>query len=386
MTGVKRLLGTIADPSQNNQTTTIFGEQIVTIQHASLLESFQYHINTKTIMTTVTNGGTVTQSDSMGVLSSSTATNGSARIETKKRLRYSPGNEGYAIFTTLFENGGVAGATQFAGIFDNTDGYFLGFNGTDFCVGRRKDSVNYLTTDVNQDFLAKYDPTKLNIFVIKYAWLGTAPITFYWLDNSGKWIQIKRLDIANTLTAPSISNPQLPMAVEVIKTSGASDIVIKTGSWNCGTSQENSDIGNSEFSWRASATGVTTENVLVNFRNRTTFQGVTNKVRITLLYMSGSSDGIKPASVKVYKNLAIGGTPSWSSRDSNSIMEIDTAGTVTPNINALEFSLELGKTDSKAIELFKLDIHIDPTETLTVTGESANASDLVFFLRWHEQF
>jgi len=386
MTGVKRLLGTIADPSQNNQTTTIFGEQIVTIQHASLLESFQYHINTKTIMTTVTNGGTVTQSDSMAVLSSSTATNGSARIETKKRLRYRPGNEGYATFTTLFENGGVAGATQFAGIFDNTDGYFLGFNGTDFCVGRRKDSVNYLTTDVNQDFLAKYDPTKLNIFVIKYAWLGTTPITFYWLDNSGKWIQIKRLDIANTLTAPSISNPQLPMAVEVIKTSGASDIVIKTGSWNCGTSQENSGIGNSDFSWRASATGVTTESVLVNFRNRTTFQGVTNKVRITLLYMSGSSDGIKPASIKVYKNLAIGGTPSWSSRDSNSIMEIDTAGTVTPNINALEFSLELGKTDSKAIELFKLDIHIDPTETLTVTGESANASDLVFFLRWHEQF
>jgi len=386
MTGVKRLLGTIADPSQNNQTTTIFGEQIVTVQHASLLESFQYHINTKTIMTTVTNGGTVTQSDSMAVLSSSTATNGSARIETKKRLRYRPGSEGYAIFTTLFENGGVAGATQFAGIFDNTDGYFLGFNGTDFCVGRRKDSVNYLTTDVNQDFLAKYDPTKLNIFVIKYAWLGTTPITFYWLDNSGKWIQIKRLDIANTLTAPSISNPQLPMAVEVIKTSGASDIVIKTGSWNCGTSQENPDIGNSDFSWRASATGVTTENVLVNFRNRTTFQGVTNKVRITLLYMSGSSDGTKPASIKVYKNLAIGGTPSWSSRDSNSIMEIDTAGTVTPNINALEFSLELGKTDSIAIELFKLDIHIDPTETLTVTGESANASDLVFFLRWHEQF
>ena len=386
MTGVKRLLGTIADPSQNNQTTTIFGEQIVTVQHASLLESFQYHIDTKNILTTVTNGGTVTQSDSMGVLSSSTATNGSARIETKKRLRYRPGSEGYAIFTTLFENGGVAGATQFAGIFDNTDGYFLGFNGTDFCVGRRKDSVNYLTTDVNQDFLAKYDPTKLNIFVIKYAWLGTTPITFYWLDNSGKWIQIKRLDIANTLTAPSISNPQLPMAVEVIKTSGASDIVIKTGSWNCGTSQENPDIGNSDFSWRASATGVTTENVLVNFRNRTTFQGVTNKVRITLLYMSGSSDGTKPASIKVYKNLAIGGTPSWSSRDSNSIMEIDTAGTVTPNINALEFSLELGKTDSIAIELFKLDIHIDPTETLTVTGESANASDLVFFLRWHEQF
>jgi hypothetical protein len=386
MTGVKRLLGTIADPSQNNQTTTIFGEQIVTVQHASLLESFQYHINTKTIMTTVTNGGTVTQNDSMAILSSSTATNGSARIETKKRLRYRPGSEGYAIFTTLFENGGVAGATQFAGIFDNTDGYFLGFNGTDFCVGRRKDSVNYLTTDVNQDFLAKYDPTKLNIFVIKYAWLGTTPITFYWLDNSGKWIQIKRLDIANTLTAPSISNPQLPMAVEVIKTSGASDIVIKTGSWNCGTSQENPDIGNSDFSWRASATGVTTENVLVNFRNKTTFQGVTNKVRITLLYMSGSSDGTKPASIKVYKNLAIGGTPSWSSRDSNSIMEIDTAGTVTPNINALEFSLELGKTDSIAIELFKLDIHIDPTETLTVTGESANASDLVFFLRWHEQF
>jgi len=172
----------------------------------------------------------------------------------------------------------------------------------------------------------------------------------------------------------------------VIKTSGASDIVIKTGSWNCGTSQENPDIGNSDFSWRASATGVTTENVLVNFRNKTTFQGVTNKVRITLLYMSGSSDGTKPASIKVYKNLAIGGTPSWSSRDSNSIMEIDTAGTVTPNINALEFSLELGKTDSIAIELFKLDIHIDPTETLTVTGESANASDLVFFLRWHEQF
>ena len=140
---------------------TTFGESIVAQRFTEILEEFQYNINTKTLTDGSENNATVTQSDSMAILTSSTTSNGHAQLESKKKLRYRPGHEGYAFFTALWANGGVANSKQYCGLFDDGDGYFLGYNGTDFVVGYRKDTTDTTVSTFNGDsaFSTNFDNT-----------------------------------------------------------------------------------------------------------------------------------------------------------------------------------------------------------------------------------
>jgi len=378
------------DIGSNLSFNTTFGEGIVAQRHTEIVEQFQYNINTKTLSTTVANGGTVTQDDSMAVITSSTAINGAAQLQTKKKLRYRPGHEGYGFFTALWSSGGVAGAKQYIGLFNVTDGYFLGYNGTDFVVGRRKDSVDTTTSTLNGDplFTEKFDPTKLNIFQITYGWLGTAPVNFYWMDSNGKWRLIHKMKLPNTLTGPSVTNPALPVCVDITKTSGATSLIMKTASWHAGISHDGDTEGDRRFTGTISATNVTTEVVLINFRNKSTYASKTNQVRAVAEYMAAASDGTKTGIIKIYKNLAIGGTPSWGDVDTtNSIMETDTAGTVTPSDANLLMAIPLGRQSSQAIQdLGQLNFFLYPGETATITGQSSANMDFIFTARWREEF
>ena len=377
------------DQGGNVSFNTIFGEHITALRHTEILEQFQYNINTNTLTTAVANGGTVTQADSMAVLTSSTATNGSANLASKQSLRYRPGHEGYVFFTAMWPNGGVAGAKQYIGLLDANDGYFLGYNGTNFVVGRRDATTDYTTSDFNEDqeFTAKFDNTKLNIFMITYGWLGVAPIQFWWMNEKGQYILIHKMKTPNVLTKPSISQPAVPVSMNITKTSGATSIIMKSSSWHAGISHDGDVKGDRWFSGTISKTGVTTEAVIVSFQNLTTFQGRANKVKVVGKLFGMSADSTKNSIIKIYKNLAIGGTPSWSNVDAtNSVMQIDTAGTVTPSASALEFSFPMAKNEAKEIDVSTFEIFLLPGETSTITGQGAQSTDFTFTARWAEGF
>lgn len=380
----------IRDDQDRIHLISTFGEGIVGERVSDVLELFQYNINTQTLTATVANGGTVTQADSMAVLTSSTATNGAANLKSKHVVRYRAGHEVYSIFTSLWANGGVAGAKQYIGLFTNTDGFFLGYNGTDFVVGRRKDSSDTVVSTFNgsAEFTNRFDPTKLNIFSITFGWLGTAPVNFYWMNPEGKMILIHQMKLPNTLTGPSTTNPVLPMSADITKTSGATSIVMKSGSWHGGVIHNGDDqVADRYYSKIISATAISTETVLINYQNVSTFQSKTNLVDIEGALLEAASDGTKIGLVKIYRNLAIGGTPSWANIDAtNSVMQTDTAGTVTPSDANLLLAITLGRTDSQLISLKDLDFVIHPGETLTVTAQSTANMDFSFFLRWRERF
>jgi hypothetical protein len=366
-----------------------FGEGIVGQRISDVLELFQYNINTETLTSTVANGGTVTQADSMAILTSSTATNGAAQLQSKHVVRYRAGHEVYSIFTSLWANGGVAGATQYIGLFNGTDGFFLGYNGTDFVVGRRKDSVDTTVSTFNgsAEFTNRFDPTKLNIFSITFGWLGTAPVNFYWMNPEGKLVLIHQMQLPNTLTGPTVTNPVLPVCMDITKTSGATSIVMKSGSWHGGVIHNGIDkVSDRFFSKIISATTVSTEAVLINFQNVSTFQSKTNLIDVEGALLEAASDGTKIGLVKIYRNLAIT-SPSWTNVNAtNSVIQTDVAGTVTPSDNNLLLALTLGRTDSKLINLKDLDFVLHPGETLTVTAQSTANMDFSFFLRWAEHF
>jgi hypothetical protein len=197
---------------------------------------FSYNINSDIVNTSVSNGGTVTEAESMAILASSTATNGSAQLESIRQIKYRPGLGALARFSTIFTTG-VAGAVQLSGVGDEEDGFFFGYNGTSFGINTRKNSVDTWVSQTawSEDTMDGSGPsgmtlnhTFLNIYAIEYQ---GGQIIFRLEDNLiGKIINVHKVKYANLFTSPSTFNPTFPMHMDIIKTSGNTDVIMKTAS------------------------------------------------------------------------------------------------------------------------------------------------------------
>jgi hypothetical protein len=381
------------DPAGRIALNSIFGDQIVVQRVPDIQEQFHYNVNTKTLdTTTVGAGAAAIQEDSMLHVNTGTTTTGEVMVATKHSIHYHPGYEGWALFTALWNDGGIAGAVQYIGPFSSDDGYFIGYDGTDFVVGRRKETVDtkILSSAFNGDptFIGEFDNTKLNIFRISYGWLGTATISFEWKSPDG-WKVIHQMKQENQDTEPNTSNPQLPICIHVKKSSGATNISMHSGSWGGGVSGpigEDQHVGDRYFTGVASKAAVSTEAVIVNFQNVSSFQSKTNRVVAEGVRLGTAVDGTKSAIIKIYKNLTIT-SPTWADVDAtNSIMQTDTVGTVTPSDANLLWAYPLSKAGSVLDDIRNIDFEILPGETLTVTAQSAAATDVEFSARWRERF
>lgn len=384
---IYNLLKSGEDSAGRASFNTTFGDKIIVDRHADIEEQFHYNINTKTLTATEANSGTVTQENDMLKLSSSTNVAGSAKLTSKNVIRYRPGFEGYALFTALWENEGVATSVQHIGPVTDNDGYYIGYTNTNFVVGRRLGGTDteVVEANFNGGDISGMDKTKLNIFRITWGWLGTATITFEWKSQAG-WVIIHQMLLENSLTRPHVNNPMLPIQAEVTKTAGATNIIMRSGSWNGGMMGDDTGVGDRYFTDSTSSTNVTTEAVLIHFQNVSTFQSKTNRVVVEGVKLSMASDGTKTGKIKIYKNLSISGA-SWSNVDAtNSVMQTSTAGSVTPNDANLLMEYDLGRTSAVVDDIRDLDMKIRPGDTVTVTGQSTANMDFNFAARWREHF
>lgn len=124
---------------------TAFGEQLAAQLSNELLLDFTYNINSIFIEAQENQSGTVTQSNGMAVCSTGAAANSSALMRSRDRARYQPGYGTRTRFTALFTTG-VANSTQIAGIGDESNGFFFGYNGTSFGILHRRDGLPEVRT------------------------------------------------------------------------------------------------------------------------------------------------------------------------------------------------------------------------------------------------
>ena len=115
---------------------TAFAELSVSEASPIVQIHFPYNINSE-IVETQNNGGTVTVVNNKAHISTGAAANQSAALLTITPVKYNPGQGGMIRFTSLYTTG-VANSTQWVGIGNSTDGYFFGYNGTDFGILRRQ--------------------------------------------------------------------------------------------------------------------------------------------------------------------------------------------------------------------------------------------------------
>jgi hypothetical protein len=92
-----------------------------------------YGLNPTEVTTTTNASGTVTATDSTFVCTTGTSVGGAGAVQSRKRLRYRPGQGVIGRFTALFTSG-VANSYQVAGYGHSEDGVYFGYKGTQFGI------------------------------------------------------------------------------------------------------------------------------------------------------------------------------------------------------------------------------------------------------------
>lgn len=232
----------------------VFDTQIVNSRYNQLEISFDTAPSATLITNTTSGGGSVTNTNGHSLYATGTATTASAKGVSVQSVKYRPGAEIYSYFTAAF-TAGIANSFQRIGIYDSNNGFFIGYSGATFGVSLRTGGVDTFTArsswngdpldgSSGSEFTRSGTPeainlTYSNVFRIRFGWLGSASILFEVLSPDESWIVFHTIKKPNSQLNPSIANPDLPMTIEVSKTSAGSpstDLVMATGCWAAGAS------------------------------------------------------------------------------------------------------------------------------------------------------
>jgi len=239
------------------------------------------------------------------------------------------------------------------------------------------------------------DPTKGNVYQIRYQWLGYGAICFFVEDptNAGDWALAHIIKYANANTLPSVNNPTLPIFFSVKNSSNTSDIVLYSASCMGGTEGIDGSRAHLHYGVGYSdSTGVgTTEVPILTLHNPVSWQGVPNRKRLHITATGVTIEGTKPAVARLRLNPALIAT-SFSSVNSNaSVAEWDQAAT-TLDTTATGVQLYIGGSPKEGEVAFPIDedFYVNPGELLTITmhgvGGNAGNTSMIPHINWEEEY
>ena len=238
---------TFGDPG----TEDMFGQLTTTNRIAQIQMPF-YQAAPSTLGLTITATGTGASYQGTGDGYFSTGSTNSSEIKavTTGTIGYSAHFEIYAAFTASFTSP-VASTAQRIGLYNTTDGFSFGYNGTVFGIWTRFNSVDTFIAQAswNTDTLSSISGTKftnagvatslvqtnINLYRIRFGWLGIAPVVFEVLSPDGNFVIVHAIHYPNTQITPSITNPNLPMTLDITNAaSGNNNMIITCGCWTAG--------------------------------------------------------------------------------------------------------------------------------------------------------
>ena len=295
---------TLVDNVWRTNFNTIFGDQVVASKNDKISIKFNLWILPTEVWTTASwTGASVTEVNSKLYLQSWTDTNGTCSAYSLERMRYHPWHDIYVYFTYAWLDWWVEWATQYVWAYDDNDWYFIWYDWTTFKAVRREWWNDYARTqaqfdrdtlDWNWPSWFTIDWTKINIFRLNFGYLGVASCifeVFAWPHIW--WIAFNSTDTENALQDLAIENPNLPIKIEITKTSWTTNITWYSGSWNAwyynGWISFVWNIPHQWDSWNwITLTWTWVENVVI-FHIKDTFNGKPNYVASSLLRSSFNS-------------------------------------------------------------------------------------------------
>lgn len=374
-----------------------FGDLQVANRVTSISMAFQYGLLADLVTVDQVGGGAHSIVNSMLKISGSAAGD-KYTVTTRSAIIYSSGFDGQAMFTAAFTKYQNAVIHQDIGPHDNQDGYSIGVKEDQLVIRRFKNGVivdEVLQSDFSLDKVDgstgssfNLDPEKLNLYRIQYGYLGLLPAIFevYGGLQHG-WVPMHIIEIINTDVNMIIENPHLPIQTTVDIQSGdpGKEVAIYSGSWYGGVLgglKQHEHV--QHFGDKAEKTiSAGVETPLLALRSATTFNGITNRLRMDLEYFSADADGTKSVEFAVYANPTIT-TGTWNDVEAGlSYAQTNTTLTSWAGGRYLG-SLYLGKVANDVIQMDPGAVRFNPGDSMLVTAKSVNQSDTKLSLRWGE--
>ena len=199
------------------------------------------------------NGGTATATGGMATFAATTTANSSAKGVTTTTTVYTAGAELYTLFTAGWTGTGAGTSYQRIGLYDDNNGFFISKEANSFGVTIRKGGSDTFTAKASfsedtlvggtgsfftRDFVPEaIDLTKLNVFRIRFGWVGSAPISFEVLAPDGNWVTFHKILQPNLTALPSIEDADLPVTCDVNSGNSGAALTLITNCWAAGTTQ-----------------------------------------------------------------------------------------------------------------------------------------------------
>lgn len=395
----------LGDRAGHTAMVSAFGDLVTGRRLAYISESFHHNvINTVTIATPSTSGAgaSVTAASELLTVNAGTSGTGTASVRSRHAVRYRPGHGCEYYFTAMFTTGAAAAdADQWQGPLTATDGFAVGVRNGAFCLlHRRGGSDTYiaiadmdvpLTTAGNASGMT-LDPSKINLFRVTYGYLGVAPPTFWVCTSDGSWFPFHRISTINSRTTTHVKNPNLPMAIEVTKRSGASNVIAYAGSWFGGMIGvgEDEHVGSRHGAYQSGvvslSSGVT--KLLALVKCASTYGGATNTAELFMRQLNAATDGTRAVQFRWLLNPSITGTPSYTDYDAtNSIVSYDvTLSGVSITGGRLVGAMNVEKSGGGSQDYPPLEVHFVPGDVIALTALSAANNDISYQFEWDELF
>ena len=263
--------------------------------------------------------------------------------QTFRYFRYLPGKSQLVLLTGVV-GAAAANVRKRWGYFDAANGLFFQQDGDGtLSVGRRssvsgspvdtlvpQDEWNLDTMDGRGPSGHALDPSKANIYVIDFEWLGVGRQR-YGVNIDGATYYVHETRWANTNTDVYMTTANLPLRYEVTATGVPAAPATMKQICSTVVSEGGSDA---EMQARVrsanngtSPISASTRRAILSIRPKATFGGIVNRALIEPLSLEFINTGNAQVLVELVRGATLGGSPSWVSAGDSSVVERDVAGT-----------------------------------------------------------
>jgi len=231
-----------------------------------------------------------------------------------------------------------------AGVTAGTQTFGAGTTGAAATISQTKAGVASVDTfisqaDWNSDKLdgsggsgVTCDWTKGNVFQIGIQYLGFGAIVFKvetcLEGNNPIWVTAHVLNIPNTLTSPSFTNPSFPYTMAAYSAGSTTNVGVKTASF-AGFIEGAKMLQGNRFSYfnQLTTVGATNFQALFTIMNTRYYGGKANQAVINLLSVSGAIKHTSPVIYYLIKGGTLLGNPNFTTLSTNSASVYDTTAT-----------------------------------------------------------
>jgi len=377
---------------------SIFGEMLMINPYPVCQIDFVYNQNNPYIINTTHSGtgSAVDVANQLLTLSSGTASTGTAYMQSVRRILYKPGQGALARFSAIFTKG-VTNNIQIAGVGTTTNGYFFGYNGTDFGILHRHGGTDtwYLQTAWNVDRLDKsnsiYNKSGVqlkqdtgNVYQIKYQYLGFGVIKFY-VETINGFILVHVIDYPNNNITTNVSNPSMPLFFNVTNTGNTSNVTLQTASGALFLEGKPEYLG-SKFGTDNNISNVTNLTLVISIQCNSTFNTITNMGQIKLRNISVACANNSQAglvTLQVIKGASLGSS-SYTAFNNNSMASINTTLTTSITGGDILYNTSIASNGNQYFDVTDMDLFLNGGEAFTFAVKSTVSTSVSVSFCWSE--